>query len=184
MECILPLTRASVKSLAEPVTLIPLLTVTVPVVALPIPLRAVAAIVAVLVVAWNAASVTVTKAVPAVIESVTKAFVTCACEPTIFAASLTVKVPVVFALIALRPAAVIVAVLVVAWNAASLIEIFTSASSDATVFKLAEVVTPETKLPEESVSPPLNIPVILLTPAIAAPWLALTALVTTASVAV
>ena len=46
--------------------MIALLTVTAPVVALPIALRAVAAIVAVFVVAWNALSVTVTSAVPAV----------------------------------------------------------------------------------------------------------------------
>ena len=146
-----------------------MLTVTVPVVALPIPLRAVAAIVAVLSVAWNAVSLIVTNAVDAVIESVTKAFVNCAWEPTIFTASLTVKVPDVFALTALRPAAEIVAVLSVAWNALSLTVIFISASSVVTVFKLAEVVTPVTKLPTESVSPPLNIPVILLTSAIAAP---------------
>ena len=62
----------------------------------------------------------------AVIESVTKAFVNCAWEPTIFTALLTVKVPEVFALTALRPAAAIVAVLVVAWNAESLTVIFLS----------------------------------------------------------
>ena len=162
--------------------MIALLTVTVPVVALPIPLRAVAAIVDVLVVAWNALSLIVTSAVDAVIESVTKAFVNCAWEPTIFTALLTVKVPDVFALTALRPAAAIVAVFPVE-NALSLTVIFISVSSVVTVFKLAEVVTPVTKLPTESVSPPLNIPVILLTLAIAAPSLALTASVTTASVA-
>ena len=142
---------------------------TVPLVAPPIPLRAVAAIVTVLSVAWNAASLIVANAVDAVIESVTKAFVNCAWEPTIFTASVTVKVPDVFALTALRPAAAIVAVLSVAWNALSLTVIFISVSSVVTVFKLAEVVTPVTKLPTESVSPPLNIPVILLTSAIAAP---------------
>ena len=155
---------------------------TVPVVAPPIPLRAVAAIVAVFPVEY-AASLIVTSAVDAVIESVTKAFVNCAWEPTIFTALLTVKVPDVFALTALRPAAAIVAVFVVASNALSLTVIFISVSSVVTVFKLAEVVTPVTKLPTESVSPPLNIPVILLTLAIAAPSLALTASVTTASVA-
>ena len=94
---------------------------TVPVVAPPIPLRVVAAIVAVLSVAWNAASVTVTSAVPAdtVLLPLTRASVNSVVVPSTLIALLTVTAPVVTLPIALRAVAAIVEVLSVAWNAVS-----------------------------------------------------------------